>query len=108
VFCPGKTTSLCSGISVFRKAAIEKIGGWNESFIGLGGADEFLSHKVKNFLTSNELPISGYHFFHNKIESNPINEKILQQMVGISKEDLVRSINMSAQKTGMRNSYDVF
>ena len=29
-------------------------------------------------------------------------------MVGISKEDLVKSINMSAQKTGMRNSYDVF
>ena len=26
-------------------------------------------------------------------------EKILQQMVGISKEDLVRSVNMSSQKT---------
>lgn len=105
---PGRTTSLCSGISVFRKAAIQKIGGWNESFIGLGGADEFLSHKVKNFLTSNVLPINAYHFFHNKIDSNPINEKILQQMVGISKEDLVRSINMSSQKTGMRNFYDTF
>lgn len=105
---PGKETSLCSGISVFRKDAIQKIGGWNESFIGLGGADEFLSHKVKNFLTSNVLPISAYHFFHNKIDTNPVNEKILQQMVGISKEDLVRSVNMSAQKTGMRNFYDTF
>ena len=105
---PGRTTSLCSGISIFRKAAIQKIGGWNESFIGLGGADEFLSHKVKNFLTSNVLPISVYHFFHNKIDSNPINEKILQQMVGISKEDLVRSINMSSQKIGMSNFYDTF
>ena len=105
---PGKGTSLCNGISIFRKAAIQKIGGWNESFIGLGGTDEFLSHKVKNFLTNNELPISAYHFFHNKIESNPINEKILQQMVGLSKEDLVKSVNMSAQKIGMRNFYDTF
>lgn len=105
---PGKESSLCSGISVFRKAAIQKIGGWNESFIGLGGSDEFLSHKVKNFLTSNILPISAYHFSHNKIVSNPINEKILQQMVGISKEDLVRSINMSAQKIGMSNLHDTF
>ena len=29
-------------------------------------------------------------------------------MVGISKEDLVRSVNMSAQKIGMRNFYDIF
>ena len=105
---PGKETSLCSGISVFRKAAIQKIGGWNESFIGLGGTDEFLSHKVKNFLTSSVLPISAYHLFHNKIDSNPMNDRILQQMVGISKEDLVKSVNMSAQKTGMINFYDTF
>ena len=50
----------------------------------------------------------GVHFFHNKIDSNPINEKILQQMVGISKEDLVRSINKSSQKIGMSNFYDTF
>ena len=105
---PSRTTSLCSGISIFRKAAIQKIGGWNESFIGLGGADEFLSHKVKNFLKNNELHMSAYHFFHNKIDTNPINEKILQQMIGMSKEDLVKSVNMSSQKIGMRNFYDTF
>ena len=104
----GQLNSLCNGICFFRRQSINKIGGWNESFIGLGGSDEFQSHKVNNFLSNVQLESSAIQFMYNKEQINPINERILQQLTTLSKEDLVKTVNASVQKNGMKNLYDTF
>lgn len=100
--------SICENISIFRKDALKKIGGWNEDFIG-EGEHEFMSKKVKEFLNWVEEDNKGYRFFYEeepniKIKENNI--KLLQSLVNLSKDDLTRSINMSLQKIGMINKYD--
>jgi len=101
---------LCGGICMFRKDAISKIGGWNEDFIGWGAEDDFVSVKVKNFLNYVELPYKCYHLYHNR--ENPDmnlyqrNLQLLQKLGALSKEDLMKTINNSIQKIGMKNKYD--
>jgi predicted glycosyltransferase involved in capsule biosynthesis len=103
---------ICSGICIFRKSAILRIGGWNESFMGLGSEDDFQSHKVKNFLSWTECKNKCYHFYHSKETPNMLyyqrNLQLLQQLTTLSKEDLVKTVNMSVQKNGMKNLYDTF
>lgn len=104
--------NLCGGMSIFRKSSIRKIGGWNESFIGWGGEDDYQAIKVTNFLTYKELGFRCYHLFHNR--ENPDmkdyhkNLQILNQASTMSKEDLIKTINASLPKIGMSNKYDNF
>lgn len=101
---------LCGGICMFRKDAITKIGGWNEDFIGWGAEDDFVSVKVKNFLSYTELSNKCYHLYHTR--ENPDmnlyqrNLQLLQKLGALSKEDLTKTINNSIQKIGMKNKYD--
>ncbi len=101
---------LCGGICMFRKDTINKIGGWNEEFIGWGGEDDFQSIKVKNFLTHTEIPNKCYHLFHNReqpdMPSYQRNLQLLQTLSNLSKEDLIKSINKNLAKNGMKNSHD--
>ena len=101
---------LCGGICMFRKDAINKIGGWNEDFIGWGGEDDFQTIKVKNFLTHIELPNKCYHLFHNRTQPDMTayqrTLQLLQTLSNLSKEDLVKYINKSIGKNGMKNSHD--
>lgn len=103
---------LCGGICIFRKSAILKIGGWNESFMGWGAEDDFQSHKVKNFLSWTECKNKCYHLYHSRETPNMLyyqrNLQLLQQLTSLSKEDLVKTVNMSVQKNGMKNLYDTF
>jgi hypothetical protein len=102
----GKSNSICDGICFFRKSSIIKIGCWSESFVGYGGVEDFQSHKTKNFITNYQSDDSAKRFFHNKNENNPINSQILNKLVTMSKEDLVKTINISTQKIGMNNLYE--
>lgn len=101
---------LCGGICMFRKDSINKIGGWNEDFIGWGGEDDFQSIKVKNFLTYSELPNKCYHLFHNRVQPDMTayqrNLQLLQTLSNLSKEDLVKYTNKNLGKNGMKNSHD--
>lgn len=103
---------LCGGTCMFRRDAIEKIGGWNESFIGWGGEDDFQSIKVKNFLTWKEVEGKCYHLYHDRFAPDMKwynrNLQLLQSLSNLSKEDLVKSINNSKSKIGMKNLYDDF
>ena len=102
---------LCGGICIFRKSAILRIGGWNESFMGWGAEDDFQSHKVKNFLSWTECKNKCYHLYHSRETPNMVyyqrNLQLLQQLTTLSKEDLVKTVNMSVQKNGMKNLYDI-
>jgi predicted glycosyltransferase involved in capsule biosynthesis len=103
---------LCGGICIFRKSAILRIGGWNESFMGWGAEDDFISHKVKNFLSWTECKNKCYHLYHSRETPNMTyyqrNLQLLQQLTTLSKEDLVKTVNMSVQKNAMKNLYDTF
>jgi cellulose synthase/poly-beta-1,6-N-acetylglucosamine synthase-like glycosyltransferase len=100
--------SICENISIFRKEAFNRIGGWNEDFIG-EGEHMFMSKKVKEFLNWTEEDNKGYKFFYEEEPNIKIlqnNSQLLQSLVNLSKDDLTRSINMSLQKIGMINKYD--
>jgi predicted glycosyltransferase involved in capsule biosynthesis len=102
--------NICGGLSIFRKDAIQRIGGWNEAFIGWGGEDDFQAIKVENFLNHIEVPNKCYHLYHSREQPDMANYQktlqLLQQLKNLSKEDLIKSINSSIPKIGMSNKYD--
>jgi hypothetical protein len=106
----GKDKLMSEGLCIFRKDSIQKIGGWPEDLIG-NGEDDFLSKKVKQFLNWTELDQKGYQFY-NSDTTNPTlqqrNLQILQTLNNLSKEDLVKSINLSLPKIALTNRYDTF
>jgi len=103
---------LCGGICIFRREAIEKIGGWHEDFIGWGGEDDFQSVKVKAFLTWHERQAKCYHLYHERVAPDmkwyQRNLSLLQKLSAMSKEDLRKVINNVAPKSGLKYKYDNF
>jgi predicted glycosyltransferase involved in capsule biosynthesis len=101
---------LCGGICIFRKSAVEKIGGWDQKFIGWGGEDDFQSIKVKNFLTWTESSGKCYHLYHERTAPDmkwyQRNLQLLQKLEAMSKEELHKVINSSLPKLGIKNLYD--
>jgi glycosyltransferase involved in cell wall biosynthesis len=101
---------LCGGICMFRKDALMKIGGFCEDFIGWGAEDDFVSVKVKQFLNWTEIPNKCYHLFHERGQPDmklyQRNLQLLQKLSALSKEDLMKTVNASLQKIGMKNKYD--
>jgi cellulose synthase/poly-beta-1,6-N-acetylglucosamine synthase-like glycosyltransferase len=103
---------ICGGICMFRKDAIQRIGGWNEDFIGWGAEDDFVSHKVQQFLNWKQLDHKCFHLFHNRTQPDmqkyQKNLQLLQELVKLNKDDLMRYTQKFIQKNGMKNKYDNF
>jgi predicted glycosyltransferase involved in capsule biosynthesis len=103
---------ICGGICLFRKEAIDKIGGWNERFIGWGAEDDFVSLKVQNFLNWKQMEAKCYHLFHNR--ENPDmagyqkNLQLYNQYKNMSVEDLKKYMMQDVPKNGMKNKYETF
>jgi hypothetical protein len=104
--------NICGGISMFRTDSLKKIGGWSEDFISWGGEDDFQTIKVKNFLSWHEAKAKCFHFNHGRtpIDQNAYQQmlQMLQKMSTWNKEELVRYINHTNPKNGMKNKYDTF
>jgi len=58
---------LCGGTTIFKKEALEKIGGWPEEFFGWGAEDDAMSIKVRHFLKWKEMDFACYHLFHQRV-----------------------------------------
>lgn len=103
---------ICGGICMFRKDSIMRIGGWNEDFIGWGAEDDFVSHKVQQFLNWKQLDHKCYHLFHGRTQpdaqSYQRNLQLLQHLVNLPKQELIKSIQKNLPKNGMKNKYDTF
>ena len=103
---------LCGGICIFRREAIQKIGGWHEDFVSWGGEDDFQSIKVKNFLTWFENDSKCYHLYHDRpapdMKFYQKNLHLLQSLSVLSKEELQKVITKVTPKSGMKNKYDNF
>jgi predicted glycosyltransferase involved in capsule biosynthesis len=104
--------NICGGITMFRKNSIFKISGWDENFIGWGGEDDFQAIKVTNFLKWHESPYKCYHLYHDRDVPDQKwyqrNLQLLQKFSKLNKEDIVKVIQNSNQKIGMKNKYDNF
>jgi predicted glycosyltransferase involved in capsule biosynthesis len=104
--------NLCGGITIFKREIIFKLGGWNESFIGWGGEDDYQTLKVKKFLKWVELTAKCYHLFHYRSPVDPIlyerTLKMLKDAESSSDDDLIKHINSSVLKIGMNNKYANF
>ncbi len=104
--------NICGGISIFRKDAIQKIGGFCEEFVGWGGEDNHQETRVKNFLNYIELPYRCYHLYHTREQPDMVGYQktlqLLQKLDSLSKEDLIRYINTNIPKNGLLNKYDTF
>lgn len=103
---------LCGGICIFRKDAIMRIGGWNENFVGWGAEDDFVSLKVKHFLTSTEVPGRCYHLYHSRTAPDmkyyKRNLDLLQKANTMTKDEIIKMTNSQIQKSGMKNKYDSY
>jgi len=104
--------NISGGIAMFRRDAIQKIGGWNEDFWSWGGEDDFQTMKVKNFLSWTELQAKCYHLYHEKAQPDmkwyQRNLQILQKTSNLSKEQLEKTILNQIPKIGTKNKCDNF
>ncbi len=104
--------NISGGIAMFRRDAIQRIGGWNEDFIGWGGEDDFQTMKVKNFLSWTELKARCFHLYHKREQPDQKwyqrNLQILQKTSTLNKDQLQKMILNQMPKVGMKNKYDNF
>jgi len=98
---------LCGGTTIFKKEALEKIGGWPEEFFGWGAEDDAMSIKVKHFLKWKEMDFTCYHLYHERVV--PIgdfyhrNLQIYYSYSNISKDKLEEYINNTRPHIGDKN-----
>ena len=102
---------LAGGIIMYRRDAIYKIGGWCEDFIGWGGEDDFQSHKTKMMLNWHEQQgVTCYHLWHERGAPEPVsyqrNLNLLNKLVQLPADELLKYSNNGAQKMGFLNKYD--
>jgi len=104
--------NISGGIAMFRRDAIQKIGGWNEDFIGWGGEDDFQTMKVKNFLSWTELRARCFHLYHARVQPDmkwyQRNLELLNKTSQMDKSQLQKVILNQLPKIGMKNKYDNF
>lgn len=102
-------TPIAGGIIMFRKDALNKIGGWSEDFIGWGGEDDYQSHKIKQLLNWTEMPNRCYHLYHEKVRPDGLfyqrNLQLLNKLINLPVEETKRYISSSAPKNGFKNKY---
>ena len=103
--------NICGGLSIFKKEAIDKIGGWNEEFWSWGGEDDYLTMVVKKYLTYKEMDHRCYHLYHER--EAPDNTqyqktlKLLNRLVKLSDQELNRYISSNKSKNSMLNKCDI-
>lgn len=104
--------NICGGMTMFRKEAFLRIGGYNEDFVGWGGEDDFMAIKVKNFLSWHEQNARCYHLFHEReapdMKWYQRNLQLLQKLGGMKSDEIAKLIQVTIPKIGMKNKYDTF
>lgn len=106
---PGYKFSMTSGAVLFKREAINKIGGWNEDFIGLSQENQFQDLKIKTLLNYKELDYTGYHLFHNQdapdFTFSQRNNQIMDTYRQSDSELLKQHIGQTYYKIGFKNKY---
>lgn len=98
---------ICGGITIFRKDALYKLGGWSEMFWGWGAEDDYQSLKVKHLLNWTQMPHKCYHLWHQRLSPDmnlyQRNLQIYNKYINASKEDLQKQIASEMGRIGIQN-----
>ena len=104
--------NISGGISIFRKDAIQKIGGWNEDFWSWGCEDDYQTIKVGKFLSWTELKARCFHLYHERSQPDmnwyQRNLQLLQNSAKMNDDQLKKAISNQITKIGMKNKCDNF
>jgi hypothetical protein len=100
--------NISDGISIFKRDAIQKVGGWNEDILGNGFCNKFQDLKIKKMLNYKILNCSGYSLFHRQ---SPFDQNLFDRNKQIydyycqDSSDLNLHINTTVPKSGFKNKY---
>ena len=100
--------NISDGISIFKRDAIQKVGGWNEDILGNGFCNKFQDLKIKKMLNYKILNYSGYSLFHRQ---SPFDQNLFDRNKQIydyycqDSSDLNLHINTTVPKSGFKNKY---
>jgi len=101
-------TNLSDGVSLYKREAIMKIGGFNEDILGLGHCNKFQDLKIKRMLTYKTLDFIGYHISHRTIVEDASLVQRNQQIYDYYNQpnsDLNSHIFSTVPKSGYVNKY---
>lgn len=102
-------TNITGGVVFFKKEDFYKISGWCEEFEGWGGEDDFMTWKVKNWLSSKVVNGNVYHLFHTRPvldqEQYRKNVTLLRSVNSTDKQQVVNWINGSRATIGLKDKY---
>jgi hypothetical protein len=99
---------LSSGVSIFKRDAIQRIGGWNEDILGPKFCNKFQDLKIKKMLNHKQMNYTGYNFFHRPLQDdNNLVErnKQIYEYYNSPGSDLNLHINTTVPKSGYKNKY---
>ena len=101
---------MTDGVSIFKKEAIQRIGGWNEDFLGLGFSNKFQDMKIRKFLNFKQLEYVGYHLHHSNqtfdMSLMQRNQQILDHY-NSPQGDLQNHVNVTVPKIGIKNKFQI-
>lgn len=99
------------GIVCLRKDSALRIGGYDESYIGWGCEDNFLTEKIFRFLKHKQMKANSYHLWHpqEQIDQNLYgrNLKILNDMLKMSDDQMLAYIHSTYPVIGNRGKYEL-
>ena len=102
--------SFCSGLVVFRRKAYEKLGGYDERFVGWGGEDDAMSRfKIPLLKKAFFVEAEAYHLWHERskddsyLQPNYLNNlKLLMEYQNYSKDDTLKLCEKSSKAFGKK------
>lgn len=100
--------NLLDGMTIFKKSAIDRVGGWNEDLIGLGYENEFNELKVTKMMTHKQMDFTGYHIFHQPLMTPQSLLERNKQIYDVYKNDtnlLFQHIQQTLPKIGTLNRF---
>lgn len=106
----GFTVNPFEGITIFKRESIQKVGGWNEDFLGSGGYEsKFQDFKCSKLLNVKKMDFVGYHFPHLSypfdLNLSQRNTQMLDTYSKIDVTQLQQHIQMSGPRVGLLNKY---
>jgi hypothetical protein len=100
--------NMSDGMTIYKRDAIQKIGGWNEDFLGLGFANKFQDMKILKMLKYKQMDYTGYHMYHRSENFDTALYQRNQQIIDYynnPSSDLQSHINLTVPKIGHVNKY---
>jgi len=99
---------LCTGITIFNKETLLKIGGWEERF-NIECSEDFQSHKVKNLTNWVEMDGIGYklntaHPHSDDLVTLDVN--VNNSLKSLKQDQLVRYVSTTYQNLGVLSKYE--